>query len=70
MKNLLLLVGIIGVAVGGYFIYQYMGTQAGHSKSDLILGGAFLVIALVCFAIFFYKRFKEEADQEISITKF
>jgi hypothetical protein len=70
MKNLLLLAGVIGILVGGYFVYQYMGTDTGHTKSDLILGGVFLVIALACFAIYFFKRFKEDADQEISITKF
>ena len=70
MKHILLLIGIVGIIAGAYFIYQYMGTAAGHTKSDLILGGVFLIAALICFAVYFYKKFKEDADQEISITKF
>jgi hypothetical protein len=42
----------------------------GTDRTDLILGGVFLFAALVCFAFFFFMRFREEGDQDISITKF
>jgi hypothetical protein len=71
MKNVLLLVGVVGLGAGAWFIYQYMYTARGTTdRTDLILGGVFLVAALVCFAFFFFMKFREEGDQDISITKF
>ena len=71
MKNLLLLVGVIGLVAGSVFSYKYLypspGTQA--SKSNLMIGGAFFVVALICLFAFFYQKFKAEGDQDISITK-
>jgi hypothetical protein len=34
------------------------------------MGGAFFLVALVCFAIFFFMKFRAEGEQDISITKF
>ena len=72
MKNALLLVGVIGLGAGAWFIYQYMykPLSPDGTRTDLILGGVFLFAALVCFAFFFFMRFREEGDQDISITKF
>lgn len=72
MKNLLLLVGVIGLGVGSWFIYKYLypGTGVVAEKSDLLIGGAFFVVALACLFAFFYQKFKEEGEQDISITKF
>jgi len=72
MKKLLLLVGVIGLGIGSWFSYKYLYPSAGvhPSKSDLMIGGAFFVVALVCFFVFFYQKFKDEGDQDISITKF
>jgi len=68
MKNALLLVGVVGLGAGAWFIYQYMYQPP--DKSNLLLGGVFLLVALLCFAFFFFMRFREEGDQDISITKF
>ena len=70
MKNVLLLVGVVGLGAGAWFIYQYMYTSDTADRTNLILGGVFLLAALVCFAVFFFKRFREEGEQDISITKF
>ena len=70
MKNVLLLVGVVGLGAGAWFIYQYMYTAHTTDRSDLILGGVFLLVALICFAFFFFMKFREEGDQDISITKF
>jgi hypothetical protein len=72
MKNLLLLVGVIGLGIGSWFIYKYLypATGIAADKSNLMLGGVFFVVALICFFVFFYQKFKEEGDQDISITKF
>ena len=71
MKNVLLLVGLVGLGAGAWFIYQYMYTPPGTiDRTDLILGGVFFLAALICFAFFFFMKFREEGDQDISITKF
>lgn len=70
MSKLLLLLGVIGLIAGGYFIVQFVSQPGGTDKSKLIIAAVFFVVALVCFAIFFFKRFRAEADQDISITKF
>lgn len=71
MKNLLLLVGVIGLGAGAWFLYQYLYQQTNTTeRTNLILGGVFFAVALICFAVFFFMRFREEGDQDISITKF
>lgn len=70
MKNLLLGLGVIGLIPGAWFIYKYLYPQGTAEKSDLVLGGCLLAVALICFAVFFFMKFKEEGEQDISITKF
>ena len=74
MNKLLLLLGVIGIVGGGIYIAKFVNQSPipGQSsdKTNLILAAVFFVVALICFAIFFFKRFRAEADQDISITKF
>jgi len=71
MKNLLLLVGVIGLGAGAWYLYKYLYQPNNVTeRANLILGGIFFLAALVCFAVFFFLRFREEGEQEISITKF
>jgi hypothetical protein len=71
MKNLLLLVGVIGLGAGAWYLYKYLYQPNNVTeRTNLILGGIFFLAALICFAVFFFLRFREEGEQEISITKF
>jgi hypothetical protein len=71
MKNVLLLVGVIGLGAGAWYLYKYLYQPNNVTeRTNLILGGIFFLAALVCFAVFFFLRFRAEGDQEISITKF
>lgn len=71
MKNVLLLVGVIGLGAGAWYLYKYLYQPNNVTeRTNLILGGIFFLAALICFAVFFFLRFREEGDQEISITKF
>jgi hypothetical protein len=71
MKNVLLAVGVIGLGAGAWYLYKYLYQPNNVTeRTNLILGGIFFLAALVCFAVFFFLRFREEGDQEISITKF
>ena len=68
MKNLLLGLGVIGLIPAGWFLYKYLYTLP-PDRTNLALGGAFTAVALICLAVFFFLKFKEEGDQDISITK-
>ncbi|HXU37188.1 MAG TPA: hypothetical protein VN937_12570 [Blastocatellia bacterium] len=71
MKNLLLLVGVIGLGTGAWFLYKYLYQPNNvMERGNLIVGGACFVVALICFAFFFFMKFREEGEQDISITKF
>ncbi len=71
MKNLLLLVGVIGLGTGAWFLYKYLyQPNNALERGNLIVGGACFVVALICFAFFFFMKFREEGEQDISITKF
>ncbi|MFY9554179.1 MAG: hypothetical protein WAV20_01855 [Blastocatellia bacterium] len=71
MKNVLLLVGVAGLLAGAYFLYQYLyQPNNAPERTNLVLGGGLFLVALICFAIFFFMRFREEGEQDISITKF
>jgi len=70
MKIVLLFLGVAGLVGGAYFLYQYLYQASSADKSNLIWGGAFFLVALVSFAIFFFKRFREEGEHQsdMSIT--
>jgi hypothetical protein len=71
MKNLLLLVGVIGLGAGALFLYKYLNQpNNGTERTNLIVGGSFFLAALICFAFYFFMKFRAEGDQDISITKF
>jgi hypothetical protein len=71
MKSLLLLVGVAGLGAGAWFLYKYLYQPVnGPERTNLVLGGAFFLVALICFAVFFFMKFREEGEQDISITKF
>jgi hypothetical protein len=68
MKNLLLVVGLITLLVGVWFAYQYLYTTEG--KSAIYIAAGSFVVSLGCLGYFFFLRFREEGEQDISITKF
>lgn len=71
MKHLLWVVGLISLGIGAWFLYQYMyEKQGGDDRSNLIYGGIFFGVSLICWAVFFFMKFREEGEQDISITKF
>ncbi len=70
MKHILLIVGLVAAGGAVYFFIKYSGSGAGEHKTDLIIGGALIVVSLICFAIHFFKKFRAEGDEDISITKF
>ena len=71
MKNVLLGLGLIVLIPAGIYLYKYLypGSSA-PDRTHLVLGGTCFVVALICFAFFFFMKFREEGDQDISITKF
>jgi hypothetical protein len=71
MKNVLLGLGVIVLIPAGIYLYKYLypGSSA-PERTNLMVGGGCFVVALVCFAFFFFMKFRSEGDQDISITKF
>jgi hypothetical protein len=69
MNHLLWVVGLITLAFGGYEAYDYMGTSTGGPKTSLYIAFAAFAVSLICWAMFFFRRFREEGEQDISITK-
>ncbi len=71
MKHLLWVAGLVALAPAIYFLIKYSGANnVDEGKKDLMIAGAFLIVSLVFFAIHFFKKFRAEGDEEISITKF
>jgi hypothetical protein len=69
MKHLLWVIAL-GVLVPAYiFLTKFFGVNEG-GKNDLVIGIVLLVISLVLLGIFYFKHFRAEASEEISITKF
>lgn len=72
MKHLLWVVGLVALGPAIWFLVKFSeagDVDAGGDTSSLVYAGIFLVVALICFAVFFYLKFKDEGDQDISITR-
>lgn len=70
MKHLLWVVGLAALGPTLYFFSKFYSSPPEENKAYLGYAGGFFLISLVCFAIFFYRKFHEEGQQDISITKF
>jgi hypothetical protein len=74
MKHLLWIVGLVALGPTLYFFNEFYKLppvdESNHGTQYLIYAGIFFLISLVCFAVFFFIRFREEGEQDISITKF
>ncbi len=69
MKYLLLVIGLIALIPAIYFLTQSLNNAEGGT-TNLLIAVILFVVSLASFAIYFFKKFREEGDQEISITKF
>ncbi|HLG16657.1 MAG TPA: hypothetical protein VJH03_19470 [Blastocatellia bacterium] len=70
MKHLLWVVGLAALIPAFIFFSKFFGSQPEENKHYLLYAGGFFLVALVCLGVFFYKKFHEEGQQDISITKF
>ena len=70
MKHLLWVVGLVALVPGLWFFNEFYKSKENQNTQYLVYAGLCFLITLVCLAIFFFKRFREEGKQDISITKF
>lgn len=70
MKHLLWVVGLIALGPTLYYFNQFYKQPEEQGKELLAIAGVFFLVSLICFAVFFFLRFREEGEQDISITKF
>jgi hypothetical protein len=69
------LLWVVGLASSVFAIWQFneYSKQATESQGfwpHMVLAIVGIAVACVCAFIWFYKKTKEQADQDISITKF
>ena len=70
MKHVLWVIGLVALAPTVYYFVQYLEATPGTQRTSLAMAGVFFVVSLVFWAAFFFKRFHEEGQQDISITKY
>lgn len=70
MKHILWVMGLVMLVPTIYYFVSYLEATPGTQRNSLAISGAFFVVSLIFWAIFFFKRFHEEGEQDISITKF
>lgn len=71
MRHLLWVVGVAALVPAVIFFMKFSDrSDLGTGRPYLIASIAFLVVSLVFLGIFFFQKFREEGNQEISITKF
>ena len=70
MKHILWVIGLATLAPTIFYFVKYLEATPGTARNSLALAGVFFVVSLVFWAIFFFKRFREEGQQDISITKY
>ncbi|HWC78103.1 MAG TPA: hypothetical protein VG778_11605 [Blastocatellia bacterium] len=70
MKHLLWVAGVLALIPALYFFNEFYKSAENENTHYGIYSAICFVVALVCLAVFFFKRFREEGQQDISITKF
>jgi hypothetical protein len=70
MKHILWLAGLVALIPALYFFNLFYQSAENENVHYLAYAGGCFLIALVFFAIFFFRKFREEGQQDISITKF
>lgn len=70
-----LLLGLIGLVSAVFAVWQFNEYSKQTSESQgfwphMVLCIVGIAIACICAFVFFYKKTRDEADQDISITKF
>jgi hypothetical protein len=72
MNVLLWVVGLVmtGLAVWQFAIYSQQKSESAGFWPHMWLAIIFAGVACVCAFIYFFKKFRADADQDISITKF
>jgi hypothetical protein len=70
MKHLLWVIGLVALIPAYIFFSKFNDSAPGHGRSNLVVSVIFLVVSLIFLGIFFFRQFRAEASEEISITKF
>jgi hypothetical protein len=70
MKHVLWVAGTIALIPGIWFFLRFIQHDSGQGSEWLVYSGIFFGVSLVCWAVFFFIQFREEGQQDISITKF
>jgi len=70
MKHMLWVVGLAALIPAYIFFEKFNDNPPGQGRSNLLISVVFLIVALIFLGIFFFRQFRAESSEEISITKF
>jgi len=70
MKHILWVVGVIVLVPAIMYVMRFANSAPGTGRTNGLIALILFLIALILFAIFFFKQFRSEGEQDISITKF
>ena len=70
MKHIPWVVGVIVLIPAIIYVTRFANASPGTGRTNGLIALVLFLIALVLFGIFFFKHFRAEGDQDISITKF
>ena len=62
MKHLLWVVGLVALVLGLWFLNLFLNSKENQNTHYLIYAGLCFLVGLICLAIFFFKKFREEGQ--------
>jgi hypothetical protein len=69
MKHLFWVLGLLALIPTFWFFSKFYQAPEGEGTHYLAYSGACFVASLIFWGIFFFIKFRESAEEEISITK-
>jgi hypothetical protein len=70
MKHLMWVIGLAALIPAYLFFVKFNDNLPGQGRGNLVISVIFLIVSLICLGIFFFRQFRAESSEEISITKF
>jgi heme/copper-type cytochrome/quinol oxidase subunit 4 len=69
MKHILWVAGLAALGVTIYYFIKFYESPEGRGTNYAWISAIFFLISIICGAAFFFIKFREEGNQDISITK-
>lgn len=70
MRHLLWVIGVAALVPAVILFMNFTNAPLGQGRNYLVGSVICLIVALIFLGTFFFKQFRDEGRQDISITKF